>query len=88
MGITPYLAKERVENEVCPNTEYKKINSGTTDTENTRTKGNGTTNDTEQAQYYRRYKQERTWRQEAVETVVGTVRTVGTDEFQEKIFIE
>ena len=38
-----------VENEVCPNTEYKKINSGTTDTENTRTKGNGTTNDTEQA---------------------------------------
>ena len=49
MGITPYLAKERVENEVCPNTEYKKINSGTTDTENTRTKGNGTTNDTEQA---------------------------------------
>ena len=49
MGITPYLAKERVGNEVCPNTEHEKINSGTTDTENTHTEANGTTDDVDQA---------------------------------------
>ena len=43
MGITPYPAKERVGNEVCPNTECKKINPGTTGTEDTRTEVNGTT---------------------------------------------
>ena len=43
MGITPYPAKERVGNEVCPNTECKKISPGTTGTENTRTEVNGTT---------------------------------------------
>ena len=32
-----------VGNEVCPNTECKKINPGTTGTENTRTEVNGTT---------------------------------------------
>ena len=32
MGITPYPAKERVGNEVCPGREREKINSGTADT--------------------------------------------------------
>ena len=45
MGITPYPAKERVGNEVCPNTECEEINSCTADTESTRTEVNGTTDD-------------------------------------------
>ena len=49
MGITPYPAKERVGNEVCPNTEREKINSGTTGTENTHTETNDTTDDVDQA---------------------------------------
>ena len=35
MGITPYPAKERVGDKVCPGTEREEINSSTTDTVNT-----------------------------------------------------
>jgi hypothetical protein len=49
MGITPYPAKERVGNEVCPNTEHEKINSGTTGTENTHIETNDTMDDVDQA---------------------------------------
>ena len=44
-----------VGNEVCPNTEHEKINSGTTGTENTHTETNGTTDDVDQAQYHKYY---------------------------------
>ena len=37
--------EESVGNEVCPNTECKKINPGTTGTENTRTEVNSTMDD-------------------------------------------
>ena len=40
---------ESVGNEVCPNTEHEKINSGTTGTENTHTEANDTTDDVDQA---------------------------------------
>ena len=49
MGITPYPAKERVGNEVCPNTEHEIINSGTTGTGNTHTEASDTTDDVDQA---------------------------------------
>ena len=46
MGITPYPAKERVENKVCPGTECKEINSSTADTENTHVEANNGTDST------------------------------------------
>ena len=48
MWITPYLAKERVENGGCPDTDCKQINPGTTDTENSRTKIPSTMDDVSQ----------------------------------------
>ena len=48
MGITPYPAKERVENIVCPGTEREKINSSTTDTENVRVGNNDSTDNATQ----------------------------------------
>ena len=47
LGIALTLWIVFVENEVCPDTEHKKINSGTADTEKICTKRNNTTEDTE-----------------------------------------
>ena len=42
---TIFHTNTTIGNEVCPNTECKKINPGTTGTENTRTEVNGTMDD-------------------------------------------
>ena len=46
MGITPYPAKERVGDKVCPGTEREEINSSRADTENTHVEINNGTDST------------------------------------------
>ena len=45
MGITPYPAKERVGNKVCPGTEHKNFKPSTAGTENIHTGKKDTTED-------------------------------------------
>ena len=42
MGITPYLAKERVRNEVCPDTECEEIKPSTSDKRDGQVSGKST----------------------------------------------
>ena len=49
MGITPYPAKERVGNEVCPGMEHEKFNPRTADTGSVHAGEKDTTNNTTQA---------------------------------------
>ena len=47
-NLSRMLTVLSVGNEVCPNTEHEKINSGTTGTENTHIGTNDTTDDVDQ----------------------------------------
>ena len=49
MGITPYPAKERVGNEVCPGTGHENFNPSTVDTERVQTNSGDTVHGTTQA---------------------------------------
>ena len=48
MGITPYPAKERVGNKVCPGTGHENFNPSTVDTERVQTGNKGNVHSTTQ----------------------------------------